>query len=51
LIKYAFQSLFEPSAVPYVSSDPQTNQIITGIDELRSKSEKIKILDFGAGEG
>jgi len=48
--RYAFESLFEPSAVQTGSDDPQSFQIRTDLLEL-SKSDKLRILDYGAGKG
>jgi len=49
--QFAFECLFPPRTVETGSDDPQTNQIISSIIDLKNDSELIKILDFGAGKG
>ncbi len=48
--RYAFESLFEPTAVLTSSNDPQSFQIRTDLLNLTTKG-KIRILEFGAGKG
>ena len=49
--QFAFECLFPPKSIETDSDDPQTNQIISSINGLIEKKEKIKVLDFGAGKG
>lgn len=48
--RYAFESLFEPGAVSTDSNDPQSFQVRTDLLKL-SKTNKLRILDYGAGKG
>ena len=51
LHRYAFESLFHPEAVVTDSSDPQTLQIREEVKKHLKDSDKIRILDYGAGKG
>lgn len=48
---FAFECLFEPLQVETGIDDPQIGQIIDAIKSKHNGSEKVKILDFGAGKG
>jgi len=48
--RYAFESLFEPSAVITGSNDPQSFQIRADLLK-RTSTGKLRILDYGAGKG
>lgn len=49
--QFAFECLFPPLAMKTGSDDPQTSQIIEAIQEKLQNREKIRVLDFGAGQG
>ncbi len=48
--RYAFESLIEPAVVMTAAGDPQSLQIRKNLLDL-SKDGKLRILDFGAGQG
>jgi len=48
--QFAFECLIEPSAIMTTSDDPQTHQIRTELLKL-SENGKIRVLDYGAGQG
>jgi len=48
--RYAFECLVEPPAVMTGSDDPQSYQVRTELLKL-SKDGKLRVLDFGAGQG
>lgn len=50
-VQFAFECLLAPIAVQTGGDDPQTQQIIDAIKSLVNSKKKIKILDFGAGQG
>lgn len=51
LNKYAFESLFHPESVMTGKDDPQVLQIRDEIKKNLKDSNKIRILDYGAGKG
>ncbi|MEP4534106.1 MAG: AAA family ATPase [Cyclobacteriaceae bacterium] len=51
LHRHAFESLFHPEAVTTDSSDPQTLQIRDEVKKHLKTSDKIRVLDYGAGKG
>lgn len=50
-VQFAFECLIPPKAVTTAPDDPQTRQIHEGIKSLVDSSKKLKVLDFGAGQG
>ncbi len=48
--RFAFESLFEPSAVVTRSTDPQSLQIRNELVSLTTQG-KLRVLDYGAGKG
>ncbi|MFY8273840.1 AAA family ATPase [Pseudoalteromonas sp. SSDWG2] len=49
--KFSIECLLEPATLNTGNDDPQTNQIIQSIHQLKSDNQKIRVLDFGAGKG
>ena len=49
--RYTFEALFPPKVINTNSSDPQTKQIHSVIENYIQPSGKIKILDYGSGKG
>ncbi|MCF8461370.1 MAG: AAA family ATPase [Flavobacteriales bacterium] len=48
--RYAFECLFDPKVVETKFTDPQSVQIHSELSAL-SKTDKVRVLDFGAGKG
>jgi hypothetical protein len=51
LTRYAQQCICPPATVMTGVGDPQVGQIRTAIEELYQKHGKLRVLDFGAGQG
>lgn len=50
-VQFAFECLLPPEAIQTGPDDPQTGQIIDAIKSIAASNRKIKVLDFGAGQG
>jgi ABC-type cobalamin/Fe3+-siderophores transport system ATPase subunit/SAM-dependent methyltransferase len=49
--RFAAECLIPPPTVEHRDGDPQTRQILTVLEKLRTAENVLRVLDFGAGRG
>ncbi len=49
--RFAAECILPPEVVPPIPDDPQTRQIRDVVEAYRQKTNRLRVLDFGAGKG